>query len=63
MAADRTEQIDLLGVNQARSQELIALYDQWGPGALVLPWQQIISRDDMAYQRQRLYNTSVTQKA
>ena len=63
MAADRTEQIDLLGVNQARSQELIALYDQWAPGALVLPWQQIISRDDMTYQRQRLYNISATQKA
>ncbi len=63
MATDRTEQIDLLGVNQARAQELIALYDQWGPGALVVPWQQIILRDDMTYQRQRLYNTSITQKS
>ena len=61
MSRDRTEQVDLAPSNRARLTELIGLYDDWAPGALVVPWEQIIARDDMAYQRQRLANISATQ--
>ena len=61
LSLDRTEQEDLAGSNQARLSELVGLYEGWAPGALVVPWEQIIARDDMAYQRQRLANTASTQ--
>ena len=61
LSLDRTEQDDLAGSNAARLGELVGLYDEWAPGALVVPWEQIIARDDMAYQRQRLQNTGATQ--
>ncbi len=61
LSLDRTEQEDLATSNKARLSELVGLYDDWAPGALVVPWEQIIARDDMAYQRQRLANTASTQ--
>ncbi|MXY13816.1 MAG: arylsulfatase [Chloroflexi bacterium] len=61
LSLDRTEQEDLAASNRARLAELVGLYDGWAPGALVVPWEQIIARDDMAYQRQRLQNTASTQ--
>ena len=61
LSLDRTEQENLAASNKARLSELVGLYDDWAPGALVVPWEQIIARDDMAYQRQRLANTASTQ--
>lgn len=61
LSLDRTEQDDLAASNRAQLADLIGLYDGWAPGALVVPWEQIIARDDMAYQRQRLQNTASTQ--
>lgn len=61
LSLDRTEQEDLAGSNQARLSEMVDLYDGWAPGALVVPWEQIIAREDMAYQRRRLANTASTQ--
>ena len=63
MAADRTEQHDLSQSSSDRLAMLSGLYDDWAPGALVRPWAGIIARPDMAYQRSRINNINVKQKA